>query len=149
MLAQTAEIGVFAEEFGEFSFRRVVLGAEVGRHAAIGGFAGEEPFEGEARVQGKQLAEAEGEFAVFDDATVSDRDAVVIQPAFESGTAGCETAGPGTGHAAPGRRVENGLKIGQTGAEAKADMEGAGLFGAVGGDFGVGGNAAEGWSVGP
>ena len=66
----------------------LVGNGEIGREGAVGGGAGEEPFEGNAFVEGENLAEALGEFFVAHDGVVADGNAVVAEPAFDAAVAG-------------------------------------------------------------
>jgi hypothetical protein len=138
------EGAVGAEELGETAARGVERGEEVGRKGAVGGGTGEEPFEGEARVEGEELAEAEGEFFVAHEGGVGDGDTVVGEVSFETRGAGADAFGAGGQGGVAEGVVERGFEVGQAGAETESDGEGTGDDGSVGVEFGGGGRAAQG-----
>ena len=148
VVGEGVEIAVVAEEAVEAVPGGLVGYGEVGRQGTVGSGAGKEPFEGKARVEGEELAEAVGEAAVALEGGVVDGDAVVGKVLLHASLAGGDLP-PAVGHRVVTEGiVEGGGEVGESGAEAQADEEGAGREAPVVGQFAGIGGAAEGGRVG-
>ena len=123
---EAVEVAVGAQEKGEPAFGGGVSGQEFPGDGLGGWVAGQEPFEGESFVQGQVPAETDGQAAVAEERAVGGGDAVGRKPALEAGAAGGDAAGAGPGGVVAGRGVEGRGEVGQTGAEAQAEAQGAG-----------------------
>ncbi len=136
---------VFAEDGREASAGGGEGGIQFGGQALGVGEAVHDPFEGNAVIQGKELAEALDEFLVAHGGGIADADAMVGEPAFHAAFAGAdEFFAAGKGGVLEGA-VERGIEVGQAGAEAQAGLQGAARGGfPFAGDFGGRGLAAQG-----
>ena len=120
------EVAVGAEKAGQPEAGGVVGASEIGRKRAVRGGTGEEPFEGDAGIEGEELAEAFGKAAVALEGGVVDGNSVVGDVFFQAALAG------GTLLFSIGQCVvlegivERGREVGKAGAEAQADEKGAG-----------------------
>jgi hypothetical protein len=121
---------------------------EVGREATVRGGTREKPFEGDAGVEGEELAEAFGKTAVTLEGGIVDGDAVVGEVFFQTAVAGGDLFFAGRERAVLEGVVQGGGEVGEAGAKAQADEEGAGVEGAVGNEFFGGGGPPEGGRVG-
>ena len=140
---------VFAEDCGEAATGGGERSREVGGESLVSGDAVHDPFEGEAVVEGENLAEALDELLVAHGGGISDTDTMVGKPAFHAAFAGAdEFFSAGQGGAEEGV-VESGVEVGQAGAEAQAGLQGAARgSGPLVFKVGGGGFSAEGGGVG-
>ena len=146
---QAREVPVVAQDARETAAGGGVWGEQIRRQSAVGGLAGEEPFEGKAVVEGEELAEALGEFLVADEGGVVGGDASVGEPAFHAGSAGFEAfLSVDELLEADCRGVEGRFEVGEAGTEAQAHDQRAGTGLDVGREFGGGGRTAQGGAFG-
>ena len=135
---------VLAEKFGKAAGCGGVRGGKIGGEGLVGGYSVDEPFEGETVVELKDLAEALGELFVAHGGGVGDVDATVGEPAFHASCTGSED-GFAAGKCGAGDGVVEGwIEISQTGTEAEAVAQGAGIGGPRFDEVGGGGGASEG-----
>lgn len=120
------------------------LGGGTGRQVAVGGCAGQEPFEGNALVQGEQRAQAYGEEFVAHEGAVAERNAVVFEPALDAAPPADEAACASGAGGILVAGIERGGEVGQPGTETQADEQGTWACNGVVGQFLGGGRAAHG-----
>ncbi len=139
---------VLTEDRGEAAAGGGEGGRQVGRKGLAIGQAVHDPFEGDAVVEGENLAEALDEFLVAHGGGVADADAVVAEPAFHAAFAGTdEFLAAGEGGAEEGA-VEGGIEVGQAGSEAQAGRQvSARGCGPLAFEVGGGGLSTEGGGV--
>ena len=148
VLAQAVEVPVVAEEMGEAAAGGGVGGLEVGGKRAVRGFAGEEPFERQSRIELEELAQTEGEEAVAHEGGIADGNAVVREIAAQAAAAGLDAFGAGRGFAVVVAAVEGRAEIGQARAESQPHAERARRNRAIGFQLLRGRGAAEGRALG-
>jgi hypothetical protein len=148
VVGEGAEVAVCAEKAEQAAAGSLVGGGEVGGQGTVGSGSGEEPFEGDAGVEGEEPAEADGEAAVALERGVVDGDAVVGKVLLQAALAGGDVFFAGGKGLVEEGVVEGGFEVGEPGTETQADEEGAGPEGSVVGEFFRRGSAAEGRGAG-